>query len=122
MNVGIVGITGYTGVELVRLISGHPELKLVMGAAGSSAGQPLTAVWPSLEGLVSLDIESVEQGPIERVDRGIAVQPTAAPVLPGAGHRRQAADRMHLRRPVARARETVAAAQKGALRAAPQPG
>ena len=59
MNVGIIGITGYTGIELVRLIAQHPELNLVHGAAGSSAGRPLTAVWPSLTGLVDLNVESV---------------------------------------------------------------
>ncbi len=60
MNVGVVGITGYTGIELARLIGAHPELELVMGAAGSTAGQPLAAVWTALSGLVDLTIESVD--------------------------------------------------------------
>jgi N-acetyl-gamma-glutamyl-phosphate reductase len=59
MNVGIIGITGYTGIELVRLVAQHPELSLVHGAAGASAGQSLTSIWPSLTGLIDLTVESV---------------------------------------------------------------
>ena len=60
MRAGIVGITGYTGVELARLVAGHPKLELVLGAAGTSAGQPLSGVWPALEGVLDLAVESVD--------------------------------------------------------------
>ena len=59
MNVGIVGITGYTGLELVGLINAHPELTLTLGCAGASAGRPLAAVWPSLLGVVDLEVETL---------------------------------------------------------------
>jgi N-acetyl-gamma-glutamyl-phosphate reductase len=59
MNVGIIGITGYTGIELVRLVAQHPELTLVHGAAGASAGKSLADVWPSLTGVVDLTVASV---------------------------------------------------------------
>ena len=60
MNVGIVGITGYTGLELVRLIDAHPSLTLTIGCAGASAGQPLAQVWPSLRGVTELNVESLD--------------------------------------------------------------
>ncbi|MCB9727745.1 MAG: N-acetyl-gamma-glutamyl-phosphate reductase [Deltaproteobacteria bacterium] len=59
-RVGIAGITGYTGVELVRLAASHPELEVVLGAAGASAGQPLSTSWPGLQGLTELDVESID--------------------------------------------------------------
>lgn len=60
MKAGIVGITGYTGLELVRLIDAHPELQLVLGSAGASAGQSLSQVWPSLLGVTDLEVEALD--------------------------------------------------------------
>ncbi|MEE8603462.1 N-acetyl-gamma-glutamyl-phosphate reductase [Euzebya tangerina] len=48
MNVGIVGGSGYGGAELLRLLSTHPTLKVQTVAAGSTAGQDLQEVFPSL--------------------------------------------------------------------------
>ena len=91
MKVGIVGITGYTGVELVRLVSGHPELELVMGSAKSSAGQRLSRAWPALQGSVDLSVEEtcVEQL-IDRCDLVFLAMPHGeaaqlAPALINAG-------------------------------------
>lgn len=56
-RVGIAGITGYTGQELVRLVSSHPQLDLVYGAAHSSAGTALASSWPGFAGLVDLQVE-----------------------------------------------------------------
>ncbi len=47
-RVGIVGASGYTGVELVRLIETHPGLALTYVAAEKAAGKRLDAVWPGL--------------------------------------------------------------------------
>lgn len=45
---GIVGASGYTGAELLRLLAGHPELEVVYATADSNAGAPATALYPSL--------------------------------------------------------------------------
>jgi len=47
-RVGIVGASGYTGAELLRLIAGHPELEVVYATADSNAGAAATALYPSL--------------------------------------------------------------------------
>jgi len=47
-KVGIVGATGYTGVELLRLLAGHPELEVVVATADSNAGKRIPGVYPSL--------------------------------------------------------------------------
>lgn len=44
----IVGGSGYTGAELLRLLAGHPELEVVQVTADSNAGNAVSAVYPSL--------------------------------------------------------------------------
>jgi len=58
-----VGASGYTGGELLRLLSAHPEVELVYLAAGRAAGQPLEDVWPGLsnfEPLTQLQLSPYE--------------------------------------------------------------
>lgn len=49
-KVGIVGASGYTGAELLRLLAGHPELEVVVATGDSQAGQPVAGLCPSLTG------------------------------------------------------------------------
>lgn len=48
-RVGIVGASGYTGAELLRLIAGHPDLELVVATGDSMAGRRAADLYPSLE-------------------------------------------------------------------------
>jgi N-acetyl-gamma-glutamyl-phosphate reductase len=50
-NVAILGASGYTGAELVRLIAGHPEIRIRALTADRKAGQPMSAVFPHLRHL-----------------------------------------------------------------------
>jgi N-acetyl-gamma-glutamyl-phosphate reductase len=50
MKVGIVGASGYTGVELLRLCAGHPDLEVALVTANINAGQRLADHTPSLAG------------------------------------------------------------------------
>lgn len=54
IKAGIVGGTGYTGVELLRLLARHPNVELVAITSRKEAGTPVAAVFPSLRGCVSL--------------------------------------------------------------------
>ena len=54
IKVGVVGGTGYTGVELLRLLTGHPEAELVVITSRSEAGKPVSELFPNLRG--SLDL------------------------------------------------------------------
>lgn len=49
-KVAIVGASGYTGAELLRLLAGHPELEVVVATGDSQAGQPIAGLYPSLAG------------------------------------------------------------------------
>lgn len=59
IKVGIVGASGYTGVELTRLLAGHPEVELVVATSRQYAGQKLSAVYPNLRGITDLVCEDV---------------------------------------------------------------
>ena len=48
MKVGVIGASGYTGGELLRLLSGHPIFVLSYIAAGSNAGELITNLHPHL--------------------------------------------------------------------------
>lgn len=47
-NVAIIGAPGYAGVELTRLVLGHPHLRLVRATSNSEAGKPIGAIYPAL--------------------------------------------------------------------------
>ena len=49
-RVGLVGVTGYTGMELIRLLLGHPNLRLTQVTSRKEAGQTLEQIYPFLQG------------------------------------------------------------------------
>src|SRR5258707_3894470 len=55
IKVGIVGGTGYTGVELLRLLVQHPEVELRAITSRKEAGTPVAAMFPGLRRHVELD-------------------------------------------------------------------
>ncbi|MBF2000158.1 MAG: N-acetyl-gamma-glutamyl-phosphate reductase [Synechococcales cyanobacterium C42_A2020_086] len=57
--VGIVGASGYGGVQLVRLLQDHPNLELVYLGGESSAGKPFSDLYPHLGHRVGLTIEPI---------------------------------------------------------------
>ncbi|HKJ72211.1 MAG TPA: N-acetyl-gamma-glutamyl-phosphate reductase [Gammaproteobacteria bacterium] len=69
VRVGILGGSGYTGVELLRLLATHPGAQVVAVTSRQAAGQPVTAMFPSLRGWVDLAFEEPDpQRLAERCD------------------------------------------------------
>jgi len=60
IKVGIAGVTGYTGIELVKLISNHPKTKLCSVSSNSYKGKALTDVFPSMRGFETLICEDLD--------------------------------------------------------------
>jgi N-acetyl-gamma-glutamyl-phosphate reductase len=54
IKAGIVGGTGYTGVELLRLLAQHPQVELTAITSRKEAGTPVAGMFPSLRGRVDL--------------------------------------------------------------------
>ena len=59
-KVGVVGATGYTGAELVRLLIHHPDISLEIITSQSSSGQKFSSIHPHFEGLTDLKLQPVE--------------------------------------------------------------
>jgi N-acetyl-gamma-glutamyl-phosphate reductase len=60
IKVGIIGGTGYTGVELLRLLATHPKTKLQVITSRAEAGKRVSDHFPSLRGYVDLDFSVPE--------------------------------------------------------------
>lgn len=54
IKVGIVGGTGYTGVELLRLLVGHPQAELTAITSRGEKGVPVSQMFPNLRGRTDL--------------------------------------------------------------------
>ncbi len=54
IKAGIVGGTGYTGVELLRLLAAHPEVELAVITSRGEKGLPVNQLFPNLRGRVNL--------------------------------------------------------------------
>ena len=58
-RVGIVGATGYTGLELLRLLVQHPEVEVTVLTSQKYAGVPIDQVFPSLTGRLQIKCEEL---------------------------------------------------------------
>ncbi|QRX83901.1 N-acetyl-gamma-glutamyl-phosphate reductase [Glaciimonas sp. PAMC28666] len=90
IKVGIVGGTGYTGVELLRLLATHPQVQLMAVTSRKEDGTPIADMYPSLRGRISLAFSSPENAHLEECDvvffatpHGVAM--AQAPALLAAG-------------------------------------
>jgi N-acetyl-gamma-glutamyl-phosphate reductase len=85
IKVGIVGGTGYTGVELLRLLALHPQVELRAITSRADAGTPVSQMFPSLRGHVNLSFTHPDEAQLHQCDlvffatpNGIAMQQTRA--------------------------------------------
>jgi len=90
IKVGIVGGTGYTGVELLRLLAQHPQAQLVAITSRKETGMPVADMYPSLRGRVDLAFTDPSTAPLKDCDvvffatpHGVAM--AQAPELLAAG-------------------------------------
>lgn len=60
LNVAIVGASGYTGLELIRLLHCHPEVAVTCLTSEQSAGKPISEVFPTLRGRCDIVLENLE--------------------------------------------------------------
>ncbi|EAQ01493.1 N-acetyl-gamma-glutamyl-phosphate reductase [Pseudooceanicola batsensis HTCC2597] len=67
-KIAIIGASGYTGAELIRLIASHPGMEVAALAANSKAGQSMASVFPFLRHLDLPDLVIWEQIDFARID------------------------------------------------------
>jgi len=68
IRVGVVGGTGYTGVELLRLLAAHPEVSLSVITSRSEAGMRVADLFANLRGHVDLAFSNPDQGGLVECD------------------------------------------------------
>ena len=68
IKIGIVGGTGYTGVELLRILAAHPHAQLTAITSRKEDGMPVAEMFPSLRGFVSLAFSAPEKTPLHECD------------------------------------------------------
>ncbi|MDR2261111.1 MAG: N-acetyl-gamma-glutamyl-phosphate reductase [Azoarcus sp.] len=90
IKAGIVGGTGYTGVELLRILAGHPAVRLTAITSRGEAGTKVADMFPSLRRRVALDFVAPENAALEQCDvvffatpNGVAMRQAAALVAAG---------------------------------------
>ncbi|ACT49309.1 N-acetyl-gamma-glutamyl-phosphate reductase [Methylovorus glucosotrophus] len=83
IKVGIVGGTGYTGVELLRILAIHPSVELSVITSRGEAGLPVADMFPSLRGYIDLSFSDPAKSDLASCDlvffatpNGIAMQQT----------------------------------------------
>jgi len=85
VNVGIVGASGYTGVELARLLYNCPDVKLTVATSRQFKGKNLAEVYPNLAGMVDIVCEDLKTEEMaERADLFFTAVPhqTAMAIVP----------------------------------------
>ena len=60
-KIGIIGATGYTGSELVRILTNHPAIEITMITSESRAGELFSDVHPFLQGIADQKLVSINQ-------------------------------------------------------------
>jgi N-acetyl-gamma-glutamyl-phosphate reductase len=92
LKVGIVGGTGYTGVELLRLLARHPQARIEAITSRKEAGMPVAQMFPSLRRAVDLAFTTPEEAGLDRCDvvffatpHGVAME--SGPALVSSGVR-----------------------------------
>jgi N-acetyl-gamma-glutamyl-phosphate reductase len=85
IRIGVVGGTGYTGVELLRLLAQHPHAEIVLITSRAEAGTRVSAMFPSLRGHVDLEFSAPSDTALKQCDlvffatpNGVAMQQARA--------------------------------------------
>ena len=60
IKVGVIGGTGYTGAELLRLLTGHPNVEIAAVTSRSNQGELVSDIYPNLRGIVDVPFVTPE--------------------------------------------------------------
>jgi N-acetyl-gamma-glutamyl-phosphate reductase len=86
IRAAVIGATGYAGAELVRLLAGHPDVRIAVLTSRKDAGTRFDALYPAFSGVVDLELESMDIVEISRrADVVFTALPHKAPmgIVPG---------------------------------------
>lgn len=76
-SIAILGASGYTGAELVRLLATHPSFRIVALSADRKAGLPMAEVFPFLRHLALPTLQKIDEIDFSKVDLCFCALPHA---------------------------------------------
>ena len=92
IKAGVIGASGYTGAELLRLLAGHPQVQLDVVTSAAEQGKPVSDLFPGLRGVIDISFSARETQSIYSCDVVFFATPNAtamhsAPAFLDAGIR-----------------------------------
>ena len=93
VKTGIVGATGYTGAELLRLLLQHPRAQVTVVTSQSETGKPVTELFPNLRGHINLLFADPQTPALAKCDVVFFATPNGT-AMKHAGHLLQAGVRV----------------------------
>ncbi len=87
-KIGIIGGTGYTGVELLRILSTHPEVEVILITSRSEQGRAVDDLFPSLRGQINVCFSDPENAQFDECDLVFSATPNGIAMT----HARRLAD------------------------------
>lgn len=76
IEVGVIGATGYVGIEILRLLINHPQVKVSSVVSHSFAGQSISDIYPNLKNVFDMECQSLD---IEKITEKADIFITALP-------------------------------------------
>ena len=66
IRIGILGATGYIGLELMRLLQNHPQAQVTSVVSSSQVGESYAALYPAFQGFTELKLEELDAAAMAR--------------------------------------------------------
>lgn len=76
INIGIIGATGYVGIEIVRLLQNHPEINISTVVSQNFVGKKISEVYPNLRNIFDMECEELD---IDKISEKADIFVTALP-------------------------------------------
>lgn len=76
VNVGIIGATGYVGIEIVRLLQGHPGINITTVVSQNFDGQKISNIYPNLRNVFDMECQKLD---IDKIAESAEIFITALP-------------------------------------------
>ena len=78
IKAAVLGATGYAGIELVRILSAHPDVKLEILGSHSFDGQPISEVYGNFAHVLDLTCEELDLDKVAKCDVAFTALPHGA--------------------------------------------
>ena len=75
IKVAIIGASGYTGAELIRILLNHPKVEITALVANSNAGQKIEQLYPHLANYNLPDLKKIEDVDFTNIDAAFGCLP-----------------------------------------------